>query len=222
MRGKFVDFKGLKEISFGVVSTLILLWAIFNAFSFVPEGAGIMWTLKFLGFGVFGVYSFGREDVRSKLSQISFFKAIPIFLLFFVVTLVVMYFLLGIANPFPETILSTLKGVPVWLQIINAFVFATIETSFFCVFLLNKWGVVPSALVAGGFHILIWNGTVLQNFFGATLLFLAFNTVYYFTAYRKKKENPVPTIAVHTAYNFLQLGLLLGITTFKYILPLVT
>ncbi len=68
-----LGFKKLLRVSFGLVAGLFLLWTLFNATSFVPEGQELKYTLVLLGYGVLGVYFFGRQDLRSKLKDISFF-----------------------------------------------------------------------------------------------------------------------------------------------------
>ena len=75
-----LGFKKFFGISFGMVSALFLLWTLFNATSFVPEGQELKYTLAFLGYGLLGVYIHGREDLKSKLSSISFIQALPWFL----------------------------------------------------------------------------------------------------------------------------------------------
>ncbi len=200
-------WKNLKGITFGVVASLILYFSIFNSSLFVPEGEETKFTLMFLGYAILGSYAFSRQRVNTLLSKVSFIKNIPLFLVFFFSTLLIFYFLLNIFNPFSSVFLSLLEGVPLYLQVINIAIFSTIETSFFSVFLQNKFGIIPSALFAGVMHAPVWTGTLIENFIGATILFLIFNSLYYiFSIKLRNKENPIPTIGIHSAYNFFMFG----------------
>ena len=75
-----LGFGKLKKISFGLVGGIFLLWLMFNASGFVPEGMELKYTLAFLGYGLLGSYMFSREDIKAKLNRISFIRASPIFL----------------------------------------------------------------------------------------------------------------------------------------------
>lgn len=209
---KGLGFKKLSQISFGLFASLFLLWTLFNASSFVPEGQELKFTLAFLGYGVLGAYVFAREDIRSKLSKVSLLKAVPVFLVVLLVSFFLLSLLLGIRDPLPEILITTLIGVPLYLQMINALVFATVESSFFQAFLDGKIGILGSVIVAGVFHMFIWSGSLLFNFLGASLLFLVFSTVYF---YSKRVVGPVMAVVVviafHTAYNLVKYKIAFGV-----------
>ena len=204
-----LGFGKLKTISFGTVTALILFFVIFNASAFIPEVDQLKYILIFLSYGIFGSYLFARQDIQSKLTNISVWKAIPIFAIFFFATLLILYFLLGFANPFPQTFLSVLAGVPLWLLICMAFIFATVETSMFQGILYKQAGFIGSAIIAGFFHMFVWTGSLMTNLLASTGLFLTFNLCHHW--FDKKGKTLIPVIAIHTAYNFIILGIILGV-----------
>jgi hypothetical protein len=204
-----LKFKNFKRLSFGLIASLVLLWSIFNAYSFVPDGQEMRFVLLFLSYGLLGSYTFARFDVQTRLSKIPFFKSIPSFALFFVLSLLFFYFFLGILNPFPNVVLGIFLGVPLWRLLIMTFVFVAVEVSFFHVWLTTKHGILFSSVIAGFFHMFIWEGSPLLNFIGSTFLFFIFNSLFYFTS--RDFKNPIPIYAIHLSYNFIKLGLILSI-----------
>ena len=186
--GKFLS------ISFGLLTSLLLLWLVFNAFIFNSAELSVLDVVLFLSYGLLGVYVFANADIRNKLYNISFFKSLPRFLLFFAGSLIAFYFLLGVADPLPNTAISIITGVPTWILIIHAFVFATIESAFWQGYLDGKIGIFGSVIVAGLFHMLIWTGAPFQNFIGASLLFLVFSTCHWY--FRKNTNDLIPVIAI--------------------------
>lgn len=203
--GKFLN------ISFGLITSLLLLWLIFNSFIFSSSDGelSLLNVITFLSYGMLGVYVFANADIRNKLYNLPFFRSIPRLILFFSVALVGFYFLLGVVDPFPDTALNILTGIPVWILVVFAFVYATIESAFFQGYLDEKWGIFGSMLTAGAFHMLIWTGTPLMNFFGASLLFLFFSSCHWY--FRRNRNDLIPVIAIHTAYNFIKLALILKV-----------
>ena len=199
------------NISFGLITSLLLLWLIFNAFIFSSSGGevSVLNVITFLSYGILGVYVFANADIRNKLYNLPFFKSIPRLLLFFVISLVAFYFLFNLVGVTPKTALNSLLGISPWLLVIHAFVFATIESAFFQGYLDEKIGIFGSVLTAGFFHMLIWAGSPMMNFFGASLLFLGFSTAHWF--FRNNSNDLLPVIAIHTAYNFITLGLILNV-----------
>ena len=75
---KSLGFSKLKNISFGLFASIFLLWTLFNASSFVPEGMELKFTLAFLGYGILGSYTFAREDIKSQLSKVKLYVALRI------------------------------------------------------------------------------------------------------------------------------------------------
>ena len=196
-----LGFDRLKSISFGFVASLFLLWLLFNSNSFVPEGQELKYTLAFLGYGLLGSYTFAREDVKARLNEISFIKAFPIFSGVMIASFIGISSFLGLQST-PDSVLYALVGIPIYLQALNSFVFALVETSFFQVIIQEKEGLFLSALMGGFFHMLVWNGTALANFIGASILFFVFGLVYYFA--KRRFGIPVAliiTIAFHSGYN---------------------
>jgi len=210
-----LGFRKFKAISFGLVAALFLLWAIFNSFTFVPEGQETKWLLVFLSYGILGTYVFARDDLRDKLFNIGFFRAMIYFIPALIISLIAFYFIFGLVNPLPQVALSILIGIPLWLSAVHAFIFATVETSFWQGHLDGKVGILFSIISAGIFHMFIWTGPAWLNFLGAAFLFLFFSMVHLFfggfksTAQQSKAL--IITIAVHTAYNFIKLGIILKI-----------
>ena len=207
-----LGFKKILKISFGLATALFLLWLIFNSFAYVPEGKEDVWQITFIAYGVLGSYVFGSSDIRSKLYSISFFKSLPRLFLYIFGSLVFFYFLLNLVDPFPSVVSSILENAPWWLLIVHAFVFATIESSFWQGYLDERIGIVWSAFSAGLFHMFIWFGLILMNFIGASILFFMFSGFhYYFSVRRGKKNDLIPVIGFHTAFNFVKLGIILSI-----------
>ena len=105
-------------------------------------------------------------------------------------------------------------------MLINAFVFAFVETSFFQGLLDEKIGILGSVMVAGLFHMFIWTGGLFANFVGSALVFLLFSTTnFYARRYFSKKYSSrvavvlalIVTIAVHTAYNMAKYRIIYGV-----------
>ena len=207
---KRFGFTKFLSVSFGLVTSLLLLWLIFNSFIFANStDLSLLNIITFLSYGILGVYVFANADIRNKLYNIPFFRSIPRFLLFFVGALLFFYLIFGVIGSFPDTALSVLKGIPTWVLIVHAFVFATVESAFFQGFLDYKIGIFGSVISAGFFHMLVWTGTPLMNFIGASFVFLFFSSAHWY--FRKNKSDLIPVIAIHTAYNFLNLALILKV-----------
>jgi hypothetical protein len=207
-----LGFKKLSTISFGLVASIFLLWAMFNSASFVPAGQGVRYALIFLGYGVLGSYVFTHTDINTSLFRTPFFKNIPRFLFYFAISFFVTYSLFRVSGvSFLSSAVSIFAGVPLYLMMIHAFIFATVESMFWQGFLDKRVGILFSALIAGLFHMFIWEGGVLTNLFASAFLFFIFSTAHHYINKSYKSENLVPVIAIHTAYNFIQLGLILNI-----------
>lgn len=208
---KAFGFKKLKGISFGLVTALFLLWAMFNSSSFVPEGLEKRFFLTFMAYGLLGVYIFGRHDLRAKLQKISLIKALPYFLFTIAISFFVVSFFLGIVDPLPQTLIATLIGVPFYLQLVNALIFGVVEGSLWQGHLDEKIGIFGSVIVAGFFHMFIWEGNFLVNFIGASVLFLFFSVSYYFL---KKRFSVVIalviSIGIHVGYNLAKYRMIFG------------
>lgn len=213
-----LGFKKLRSISYGLVSAFVLFFLLFNSFAFVPEDSQLKWVITFLSYGVLGAYVFARADLRSRLFDVRFFRAMLIFVPYFFGTLIVLYFLFGLVNPFPNIVLSIFTGMPFWLLSAYAFIFSTIETTFWQGYLDEKIGILGSFLFAGIIHMFIWTGPLWLNFLGASALFFIFSSLNYWFGFRPgasreaKTTSLIKTNAVHTAYNFIKLGLILSIS----------
>ncbi len=205
----FGNWKNFRNISLGLVASLFLSWLIFNTFAFVPDGQEDKWLLIFLSYSTFMGITFGSADARSKLYNTNFFKSIPRFLLFFIPAFFVLYFLLQLVEPAysGSSVIEILRNIPVWLAIINAFVFATFESSVWQGLLDYRMGRIASPISAGIFHMFIWSGGVFMIIPVVTFLFMGFSWFNWY--FRKDKNDLIPAIAIHTAYNFLILGIIL-------------
>ncbi len=216
-----LGFRKLLGVSFGLFASLFLLWSLFNSSSFIPEGLGEVYLFAFFGYGLVGVYVFGRQDLQSKLKDVTLLRSIPYFLVFSVGTFFLFSVLLGMVDPFPQTFMSALVGVPLYLQLSNALIFGVVETSFWQGYLDSKRGILFSMIVAGFFHMFIWDGTLLENFLGSALLFGGFSTVnfyakrYFRNTGRSEKIAValalIVTIAVHVGYNLAKYRLIFGV-----------
>jgi hypothetical protein len=218
---KALGVKKLFRLSFGLFASLFLLWTLFNASSFVPEGQELKFTLALLAYSAVGVYVFGRQDLRSKLKDVSLLKATPYVLLSALFSFFFFSFLLGLSDPLPATLLSALVGVPLYLQLVNGLVFAVVETSFWQGHLDNNIGILGSMMVAGLFHMFIWTGSLLSNFIGASLLFGVFSLVNFYAKnffIRSGVSSKlsvalalVITIGFHAGYNFAKFKVMFGV-----------
>lgn len=198
----------LFKISFGLVTTLFLLWLIFNLPHFTSEISTKDFLRVFLSYGVMASIIWANVDIRNKLFNISFLGSMLRFFLFLFPSLFFFYFLNFYIDPTGENLFSILSTVPVGIALIHAFVFATVESAIWQGFLNEKVGVLGSSLIAGLMHMYVWQTTPLFAIFGATLLFLFFSYVDY--RFRLNKNDLIPVIAVHTAYNVIKLGFLLN------------
>lgn len=218
---KELGFKKLKSISFGMFASLFLLWTLFNSSSFVPEGLELTYTLSFLGYGILGVYIIGRQDLRSKLKNISLLRALPYFAFAIIASFFVFSLLLGLVDPLPQTLMAVLTGIPLYLQVSNALVYGVVETSTWQGVLDPKIGILGSMIVAGFFHMFIWQGGLFQNFLGSALLFgfFSFSNVYMRNKLLKWNFKPqlavalalVITIGIHVGYNLAKYRIIFGV-----------
>ena len=213
-----LGLKKLGSISFGLVASLFLLWTLFNSSSFVPEGQELKYTLAFLGYGVLGVYVFGRQNLRTKLSDISFIYSLPFLLVSTFLSFLFFTFLLNLSDPLPSAFLYGLAGIPVYIQLSNSLIFSVVETSFWQGHLDQKIGILGSMITAGFFHMFIWNGSLFVNFIGASLLFGMFSLVNVssrrllksngFSSSRAVVLSLILTIGFHAGYNMAKFGVL--------------
>lgn len=67
----------------------------------------------------------------------------------------------------------------------------------------SKVGQPWSSLIAGIFHIFVWQGTKLFIFISASILFAIFSLINWY--FRKDKDDLAPAIGFHTAYNHLKM-----------------
>jgi len=200
--------KGLK-ISWGLVMTLLVLFFLFNAFTLTGETSTLLdWTI-FVSYGFLAVFVFATADIRNRLYNIPFFSSLPRFLLFFGLAMVAFYLILGVIDPFPKAITGIFTGVNFFVLGFFLFIVSTIESAFFQGYLQYKWGIFFSMLIAGVFHMFIWDGTPFLNFIGASFLFLFFSSAHWY--FRRDKNDLIPVMAIHTAYNFIKYFLILAV-----------
>lgn len=203
------SFKKLTRISFGLVTTFFLLWLIFHTKQYIPEQHHSTWLLVFLSYGILLSLVYANADIRNKLFDVSLVSFFPRFMIFFLGGLVFFYLLLSIVDPIDLSLFAILANIPLWLAMVHAFVFATIESAVWQGYLDHKIGMFASPLLAGIFHYGVWTGGAIVVIFSASLLFLFFSYVNY--RFRISKNDLVPVIAVHTAYNFIKLGIMLAV-----------
>jgi membrane protease YdiL (CAAX protease family) len=200
--------KNVFQISFGLVTVLFLAWLIFHTHQYIPEGDRAFWNGVFISYGVFMSIIYGNADIRNKLFNTPLRKFLPRFMLFFGVSLIAFYFILGFVDPLEHSLFGLLSTIPVWLAMIHAFVFATIESAIFQGFLDEKIGRPASAITAGIFHWGIWTGGAIVVIPSAALLFSGFSFINWY--FRKDKNDLAPAIGSHTAFNFVKLGIILS------------
>lgn len=203
------SIKKAMNISFGIVTVFFLLWLIFHTSQYVPEGREDFWLIIFLSYGILLSLVFGNADLRNKLFDIRFIDSVPRLLMYFFFGLIFFYFLLSFVDPLEGSLFGILSAIPLWLAAIHAFVFATIESVVWQGYLDYKVGLIASPLIAGIFHYGVWTGGAFLVIFSAGLLFLFFSTVNWY--FRVNKNDVIPAIGVHTAYNFIKLGILLSV-----------
>lgn len=205
----FTNWKKIFSISFGLVYILFTLWLIFHTKQYVPEGQEDFWYVIFIGYGLLNALILGNADMRNKLFNVKFVEFIPRFLIFFVGGLLFFYILINFFDPLEHSLFGLLQNVPLWLLTIHALVFATTESVIWQGFLDYKIGHPWSELVAGIFHYGIWTGGVLLVVPSAALLFAIFSLVNWY--FRINTDDLAPAIGVHTAYNFIKLGIFLAV-----------
>ena len=204
-----LGFKKFAKVSFLVVSAIFLFSVIFNASVYVPEGEELRYTLLFLGYGIFGVYIFGNSDIKNKWANVPFFKSLPRLFGYIFISLIFFYFILNITDPFPQVALGILTGLPFYLKILYAFVFAIPESSFFQGYLDGKYGILFSSVSAGFLHMFVWSGPFYVNFIGAMLLFMFFSFCH--LKLKKSESDLIPVTGIHIGYNFIKLALVFSI-----------
>ena len=205
----FSDWKKIGKVSFGLVASFFYLFLLFHTKSYVPKGYEDMYWMVFVSYGILLAVSFGVPNIRNKLFNVRLVDFLPRFLLFGGISLLVFYYLLTDINPMGGQFFAFLGQVPMWLALIHAFVFATIESAVWQGFLDYELGHPWSELTAGVFHWGVWVGSALIVIPSAALLFAVFSlTNWYF---RKSTSDLAPAIGVHTAFNIIKLGILFAV-----------
>ena len=214
-----LGFRKFGKISFGLAGALFLLWTLFNSSSFVPAGLETKYLFAFLGYGVLGVYIFGREDIKAKLEQVSLIRALPFFLVSVFLSFFLFSFIFGFVDV-PQDIFASLQAVPFYLLLANALIFAFVETSVWQGVLDEKIGILGSVIIAGLFHMFLWTGSLFGNFIGSAILFFSFS-MFNFYAVKVLSRNGIPqklsvvlglvlTIGFHAGYNMAKYRVFFG------------
>lgn len=206
MKGYFSKWKNILNISIGLVYIGFTLWLIFHTSTYVPEGQQDFWFRVFISYGILNAVIFGSADMRNKLFNVKLTKFLPRFFMWLVIGLVVFFVIMKIADPLEHSFFELLRGVPLWLGLIHAFVFATTESVIWQGYLDDKIGHPWSELTAGIFHFGIWTGGAIIVILGAGLLFALFSFVNW--RFRQDKNDLSPAIGTHTAYNIIKLGII--------------
>lgn len=202
----FGHWKNIFSISFGLVYVMFTLWAIFHTQQFVPANLKDFWWGIFISYGVLNSIIFGNADLRNKLFEVTVIKFVPRFLLYFIACFTLFYLISNFIDPLQFSMIVVLKNIPLWLAVIHALIFATTESVIWQGYLDDKIGHPWSELTAGVFHWGIWSGGALVVIPSAALLFMMFSGINWY--FRNSKNDLVPAIASHTAFNFVKLGLM--------------
>lgn len=207
--GFFSRFGNIKTISIGIVYVLFNLWVIFHADQYFPEGMADEWLKVLMMYGFLNLLVLGNADLRNKLFNVKLTRFLPRFIFFFIIFMFFFYYILKWIDPLQgSTFFQMMQNVPLWLAIIHAFTFATTESIVWQGFLDLKIGIPWSSITAGVFHYGIWEGSFLVVVLSASLLFLFFSFVHH--QLKKGKNDFAPVIGCHAAFNFVQLGFMLG------------
>lgn len=210
-QGYFSNWRNVFGISFGLVYVLFTIWVIFHVPQWVPPESQNLMYKTLIAYAILNTIIFANADIRNKLFKVKLIHFIPRFLIFFVISLFIFIVVLARVDPLGPAAYQILASVPLWLLILHALVFATTESAIWQGFLDEKIGRVPSAIVFGLFHLSMWPGNSLFVVFSAALLCTFFSYVNW--RFRTSKNDLVPAIAVHTAYNLVKLGLLVSVVS---------
>lgn len=200
----FKNWKNIFVISYGLVVSLFFLFLIFNTGKFFP-GKEDMFFKIFLSYGLLFSIVYGNTDTRNRLFNIQLRQFAPRFVLFFIGFLLFFYLILSYFDPLKGSLFGLLSQIPIWLLVVHAFVFATIESAFWQGFLDERIGHPWSEISAGVFHMFVWSGNVFIILIGATFLFAFFSFVHWY--FRRNKNDLSAVIGCHTAYNYVKLAM---------------
>jgi hypothetical protein len=181
----------------------------FHTQQYVPEGQEDFWLMVFISYGVLLSVIMGNADIRNKLFDVTVVEFVPRFMLFFIPSLFIFYGIMNFVDPLQYTLFGILSNVPIWLMMTHALVFATIESAVWQGYLDQKVGHPWSELIAGIFHYGVWAGAAFIVIPSAALLFAIFSVANWY--FRNSQKDLAPAIAVHTAFNFVKLGIFLTV-----------
>lgn len=196
----------ITKVSIGLVATMAFLWIMFHTQQYIPDGQKDYFLTVFLMYGVFGAFVFGNSDTRNKLYNVQFTRFLPRFLIFFSISFILFSIIIAKLNIFDSSYLSFLSGIPLWLAIIHALVYATIESAVWQGYLDDKLGHPWSELSAGLFHFGVWTGGAVLVILSATVLFFIFSFTNW--RFRDNQNDLAPAIGVHSAFNIVKLGVM--------------
>lgn len=204
MKGFFSGWKAITLVSYGLVYTMFTMWLFFNLPLIVEADKVANWSRIIIGYAVLNMFVFANSSIRNKLFDVKLSNFLPRVLIFWGVGLIAFSIILSKVNIEPVGIINLIKGVPLWVLIIHAFVFATTESALWQGYLDQKIGHPASEISAGLFHLSVWQGPAILVVLGAGLLFMLFSYVNY--KFKNGSKDLAPAIGTHTAYNFVKLG----------------
>lgn len=207
-KGFFSGWRNVLFISVGLSYALFFLWVLFNVPYFVPKGMeGTYWKI-FASYGFLTVYIFGNAKIQNVLYNQKLIKFIPSFIMYLIIFMIIFSIVLGFFDVTNINNFSIVKQLPIWLALSHALIFAVSESVLWQGYLDHIMGVPASALIAGIFHMFVWNGVWYLNIIFSALLFVFFSFIHFWLG--NKNKNLAPVIACHTAYNFVVLGFFLS------------
>lgn len=210
MRTSFASNLGnWKFISFGVVWVLWNVWVIFNIPHFAPEGTIDQWYKIFISYNLFTTAILANADMRNKLFNVPIIKFLPKMAMWTGIFFGIFWVILTNVDPFSNSIISAIQGIPIHLALAHAFTFAVSESIIWQGYLDEATNPYVSALIAGAFHMFVWSGAPLLVVFTAGALFLGFSAVHWYLG--KKGTDFSAVIGAHAAYNGVKIILLLGL-----------
>jgi len=201
----FGNWKKIQGVSYGIVYLLFIMWVIFNLHKFVPSDQQELYFAVFVPYAILNVIIIGSADMRNKLFNVKLIEFLPRLILYTFIFLTLFYFVFARSANDPNSLFGLLGGLPLWLILSQAFIFATTESILWQGYLDDLLGRPFSAISAGVFHMFIWQGEWWFIIVSAGLLFAFFTVVHLFL--RKNKNDFAPVIGCHLAYNLIKLGL---------------
>lgn len=201
----FDSWRKIFTISFGLVFTFFNIWVLFHLPEYVPEGQTSFWFRLMVSYLLLYLVVLFNKDISKYIFKIKFTEFLPRFLFFFVLFFTIFYLVFVRTDFYLSSIFTFMASVPLWLGVIHAFTFATIETLVWQCYLDGKIGQPWSALIAGIFHFGIWPGDAWMVILISAGVFFMFSLIHFY--FKKKAGDIAPAAGSHFAYNMVMLGI---------------